>query len=119
MIGQQFQKPLANYEAYSEAAAWANAHNAMIEDKGSHYEVVEAPAPTTEQQAASVRTERDAKLAETDLIIIRCAESGEPVPEAWKAYRQALRDVPGQAGFPDDVVWPTCPGQTNSESPAS
>lgn len=109
MIGQQFQKPLTDYDAYSEAAAWANAHNVMIEDKGSHYEVVEAPAPTTEQQAASVRAKRDALLAETDLIIIRCAESGEPVPEAWKGYRQALRDVPEQASFPDAVSWPEKP----------
>lgn len=28
---------------------------------------------------------------------------------AWAAYRQALRDVPQQAGFPENVVWPTAP----------
>lgn len=27
----------------------------------------------------------------------------------WKVYRQALRDVPQQAGFPDNVVWPDAP----------
>ena len=26
--------------------------------------------------------------------------------DALKAYRQALRDVPEQPGFPDEVVWP-------------
>lgn len=28
---------------------------------------------------------------------------------AWASYRQALRDVTSQAGFPDDVTWPTKP----------
>lgn len=45
MIGQQFQKPLTDYSAYSAAASWANANGAMIVDKGDYYEVVEVPAP--------------------------------------------------------------------------
>jgi len=28
---------------------------------------------------------------------------------AWATYRQALRDVPQQAGFPSDINWPTTP----------
>jgi len=28
---------------------------------------------------------------------------------AWKIYRQALRDVPQQEGFPENVIWPTPP----------
>tara|TARA_R110000868_G_scaffold310254_2_gene571507 strand:+ start:258 stop:476 length:219 start_codon:yes stop_codon:yes gene_type:complete len=31
------------------------------------------------------------------------------VPDDWRTYRQALRDVPTQAGFPTDVTWPTEP----------
>lgn len=109
MIGQQFQKPLTDYAAYSEAAAWAMANGAEILDKGDYYEVVAVPEPTAEQKASLIRAKRDALLAETDLIIIRCAEAGEPVPEEWKAYRQALRDVPEQPGFPEAVNWPEQP----------
>lgn len=29
--------------------------------------------------------------------------------EAWAAYRQALRDLPSQEGFPNEVTWPTEP----------
>lgn len=29
--------------------------------------------------------------------------------EAWSTYRQALRDITSQAGFPDSVVFPTAP----------
>ena len=28
---------------------------------------------------------------------------------AWATYRQALRDIPQQSGFPQTVVWPTQP----------
>lgn len=31
----------------------------------------------------------------------------------WATYRQALRDVPAQKGFPYDVVWPTKPTEQN------
>lgn len=29
--------------------------------------------------------------------------------EAWKTYRQKLRDIPSQAGFPSEVTWPVEP----------
>ena len=29
--------------------------------------------------------------------------------QAWAEYRQALRDVPQQSGFPESVTWPTPP----------
>jgi hypothetical protein len=32
--------------------------------------------------------------------------------DAWKTYRQALRDVPQQAGFPMGIEWPELPGQS-------
>ena len=28
---------------------------------------------------------------------------------AWKTYKQALRDLPKQTGFPYDITWPTKP----------
>ena len=28
---------------------------------------------------------------------------------AWATYRQSLRDLPTQTGFPDDITWPTKP----------
>ena len=33
----------------------------------------------------------------------------ETLRSNWKTYRQALRDVPTQAGFPGNVTWPTKP----------
>jgi len=31
------------------------------------------------------------------------------VPDAWRTYRQALRDIPAQSGFPSNVIWPDDP----------
>ena len=90
----------------------ANASDGLVKITEEEAMSIAQPQPTTEQQAATIRAERDSRLAETDLIIIRCAEAGEPVPDKWKAYRQALRDVPEQAGFPDNVEWPTCPSES-------
>jgi len=64
----------------------------------------------TNEQAKSVRKERDSKLAECDWRVIKAIESNQPQDFEWAAYRQALRDVPTQAGFPLAVIWPQEPG---------
>lgn len=61
------------------------------------------------EQAKSVRTQRDTKLAESDWRVIKALESNIPQDFAWAAYRQALRDITSQAGFPWAVDWPVAP----------
>lgn len=60
-------------------------------------------------QASEVRELRDNYLADTDWIVTKYMELGQPIPADWAAYRQALRDVPQQPGFPWSVTWPTVP----------
>lgn len=62
-----------------------------------------------ETKAASVRAERDSKLAACDWRVIKAFESGAPQDFEWAAYRQALRDITTQAGFPWTIYWPTQP----------
>lgn len=57
----------------------------------------------------NVRARRTSLLSGTDWIVVRSYESGEPVPAAWVSYRQALRDITAQEGFPYSVVWPAKP----------
>ena len=52
--------------------------------------------------AESVRTQRDAKLAETDWT----GMSDVTMTAEMAAYRQALRDITAQSGFPNTVEWP-------------
>jgi hypothetical protein len=57
-------------------------------------------------QSTSVRTQRGQKLKESDWTQVADA----PVDQAaWATYRQALRDVTGQEGFPWTITWPTQP----------
>ena len=56
--------------------------------------------------AGNVRGFRDAQLVKSDWTQVADA----PVDKAaWATYRQALRDITQQAGFPWDVQWPTTP----------
>ena len=55
--------------------------------------------------ALEKRTFRDTLLLETDWW----GASDLTMTDAQTAYRQALRDVPDQEGFPDTVTWPTKP----------
>jgi hypothetical protein len=59
-----------------------------------------------DQQATSVRADRNARLAATDWRVIKALEEGNGLNFDVAAYRQALRDVPSQPGFPWNVVWP-------------
>jgi len=58
------------------------------------------------QQAALIRSQRTQKLAESDWTQVADA----PVDKAaWAVYRQGLRDVTAQTGFPWEVTWPAQP----------
>lgn len=55
----------------------------------------------TASKAAQKRAERDRALQACDWRAIRAAETGVPMSAEWSSYRQALRDLPSQAGFPN------------------
>ena len=57
----------------------------------------------------NVRQTRDTKLGLSDWMVVRASEGGAAVSSDWTIYRQALRDVPAQAGFPNEVTWPDSP----------
>ena len=66
----------------------------------------EAIAAKDAEQAKSVRTSRGDKLKDSDWTQVADA----PVDKAaWATYRQALRDVTQQSGFPWTITWPTQP----------
>jgi hypothetical protein len=59
-----------------------------------------------EQQAVNVRATRNQKLADSDWTQLADA----PVDKAtWETYRQALRDITAQSGFPWTMTWPVQP----------
>lgn len=62
----------------------------------------------TESQWTNIRNQRNSLLQRSDWISARSVDTGEPVPEEWKIYRQALRDITNQED-PFNIVWPTPP----------
>lgn len=55
---------------------------------------------------AEVRSERNALLSLSDWTQVADAPVNK---SAWATYRQALRDITQQSGFPNNVIWPTKP----------
>ena len=64
---------------------------------------------TDEQLASRVRMRRDSMISRTDFYVQPDYPSDPEGLEAVKAYRQALRDIPEQSGFPRNVQWPEMP----------
>jgi hypothetical protein len=71
---------------------------------GSEWEVAHTVQNMEQATAeANVRAKRDGLLQETDWMAL----SDVTMSDTIAAYRQALRDIPDQAGFPFSVTWPT------------
>jgi hypothetical protein len=69
----------------------------------------EAKASLDATQAKSVREQRNNLVAESDWTQLDDTPITNAKKLEWAAYRQALRDIPTQAGFPWDVTWPEAP----------
>lgn len=59
--------------------------------------------------ASEAREKRNALVAETDYLMMPDYPLSETKRAAFVAYRQALRDVPAQSGFPRQIDWPVKP----------
>lgn len=54
--------------------------------------------------ATQVRAKRDALLVSSDNMAL-----ADRITDAWRTYRQSLRDLPAQSGFPNSITWPVEP----------
>ncbi len=77
----------------------------------SQYEVT--PLPQEELNARHALVCADVRAQRDDLLRASDWTQGRDIPEAistpWGVYRQALRDVTSQPGFPSDIEWPQAP----------
>jgi hypothetical protein len=72
-------------------------------------------AEQTRVAAEEARAARDRLLAETDWTQTLDAPISTASKEAFRVYRQMLRDVPQQAGYPFEIAWPTKPGAVKAD----
>lgn len=108
-IGQIFED---NYPP--EAAVWANeSGEAHIEEIASsdgvrRWQIVKNASSEADLSEA-VRRKRDVLLSQTDFLVMPDYPIDTADLEAVKDYRQALRNLPQQAGFPTYIQWPAFP----------
>lgn len=69
--------------------------------------VAQLPQFTDTELATAARADRDQRLSATDWT--QLSDVPPTTAQKWSAYRQALRDVPTQAGFPRTIIWPVLP----------
>lgn len=109
---------LAAYDIYPLTRAQIPEHNPLtqilregvpVQEEGEWVLGWEVETLNADQAAETIRAARDRQLARTDWIIMKEIEQGRRPPQDWVAYRQALRDLPDQSGFPFDIRWPNPP----------
>ena len=83
----------------------------MPESERPTKEVVEAKLQELidAQPLKDLRAERDRRLAAVDWVTSRATSTETPVPQEWKTYMQALRDLPATTEDPANPEWPAVP----------
>ncbi|HDR9164544.1 TPA: tail fiber assembly protein [Burkholderia vietnamiensis] len=89
---------------------------------------VEPPGPTPADiaagQAAAAREKRDALLVDCDWVVNRHRDQiGGGVTtsltdaqyQSWLSYRQQLRDISKQSGWPEEIAWPVSPPTASAD----
>lgn len=93
-----------------EAAVWCNTRgDCSIQQVDGGYQIIQNPEPDDSMVAKAIRDKRDSLIGETDYYLMPDYPSTPQNLEELKVYRQALRDVPKQKGFPRGVRWPDVP----------
>ena len=64
---------------------------------------------------ARARAQRDKLQLDTDWTQTLDAPIDSDTRAAYRAYRQALRDIPEQEGFPEAITWPELPSVTKAD----
>jgi hypothetical protein len=83
--------------------------NEVVEMKLWSKYTADEKAEMDRQVASAIRAERNTKLSECDWTQLNDTPLDNTAKVAWTTYRQALRDIPTQSGFPHNVVWPVKP----------
>ena len=83
--------------------------NQWVEEWVSTPATPEEITERTDNQATAVRAERNQKLADCDWTQLPDSPLDADGKLAWGLYRETLRMIPQQTGFPWNIQWPTQP----------
>jgi hypothetical protein len=97
--------PLTDFDQNTHKCVWSPEDTAYVVIEKSSIELRNA----VNSAWAQLRVDRNSLLADSDKRIMQWLEKGQPAPEAWQKYRQALRDLPANTEDPFRVMWPMEP----------
>jgi hypothetical protein len=111
----EFQVFLVEIDVCPEIEYWQDATriDPVYENEKwvQHWSITDVDAETLQerqdQKAASIRDDRNKLLQECDWSQSR--DISDEIALLWQPYRQQLRDITTQSGFPFEIVWPTKP----------
>lgn len=89
-----------------------NTNLAIAKVESCNGEVTVEDIPMSSEEA---RSKRDKLLADTDWTQVLDAPIDAETREAYRTYRQSLRDISEQDGFPETITWPELPSVTKAD----
>lgn len=96
-------------EEYQELLTAQGKGKRITADSNGNPVAIDPPTPTGEQLALAVRTKRDQLISDTDYLIMPDYPITTDKLGLVKTYRQLLRDITKQLGFPVNIDWPQMP----------
>ena len=110
---------LAEYEVFSVTRSTPPAYDgrthrltqAVAKLDGAWTEIWTVVNLPEDEAGANIRSERNARLAACDWTQLADSPLDPDGKLAWQLYRETLRMIPQQTGFPFNVEWPPAPGE--------
>lgn len=103
-IGQAFENTYP-----PEAAIWCNNNNAVMERERNIFVIKAAKTATEQELIENLRAKRNSLLKESDKYVLPDYPITDEERKLYKIYRQKLRNLTDQDGFPYDVKFPNVP----------
>ena len=101
VMPETFDMPYPSYDQITFPEGYEKPPKELFENKFNEF--------LREEKYKELREERNKRLTECDWVATKAFTTGTLVPDEWKAYMQALRDLPANTTDPENPVWPTPP----------
>ena len=108
---EQIEGSVAITDEYWQELLEEQSQGKQIATREDGYPIAMAYEITSEMLDKQARAHRNALLKEVVDAVnpMRWEALTDTQKDAWRAYRQALLDVPQQEGFPNNITWPEAP----------
>jgi hypothetical protein len=95
---------------YAPVRYWEEINTPVVPVNVGQSGTVVVPPPYVPSRTEVVVAQRNALLANSDWTQLADVPLTAEMKAQWATYRQALRDITDQSGFPDNINWPDKPG---------